>query len=142
MLNDTIFSVEDYQSVIPKYYVDFGNHSIPKNERYGKDVYDLIDYSNQPGNISKIAGFIGYIVENDNHLMFRFMFKKQTHYVFYDKQRKIARIFRFEDSDREYYTTPCVCYHNGYLYLSVMSETDLEKNPYLIVFEENIFTEI
>ncbi|MDR1372730.1 MAG: 6-bladed beta-propeller [Dysgonamonadaceae bacterium] len=139
ILNDTIFSIEDYQSVIPKYFVDFGNHSIPKNNG---DIYDLINYSSQPENINKIAGFIGNIIENDTYLMFRFMFKKQVHYVFYDKQRKNARIFRFEDSNREYYTTPCVCYHNGYIYLTIMSETDLEKNPYLIVFEENIFTKI
>jgi hypothetical protein len=142
ILNDTIFSVDDYQSINPKYFVDFEDHSIPENERYGKDVYDLIEYSNQPENINKIAGFIGYIAENDKYVMFRFMFKKQTYYTFYDKQRKVAHVFRFEDSNHEYYTTPYVSCHNGYFYLSVMSETDFEKNPYLIVFEEDIFNKI
>jgi hypothetical protein len=141
ILNDTIFYIVDYRLIIPKYFVDFGSHSMPESKR-DKNVYDLIDYSNQPENINKIAGFIGHIAEDDNYLMFRFVFKKQTYYVLYNKQCKIARVFRFEDDNHEYYTTPYVCYNNSHFYLSVMSETDFEKNPYLIVFEENIFTGI
>jgi hypothetical protein len=143
ILNDTIFAIiEDGQFIVPQYFIDFGNHSIPQNERYGKDIYSLIDYSNQQRNINKIAGFIGCIAENDNYLMFRFMFKKQAHYVFYDKQRQIASVFRFEDRYHKYYTTPYVCYHDGCIYLSIMSETDFEKNPCIVVFDENIFAKM
>ncbi|MDR0700424.1 MAG: 6-bladed beta-propeller, partial [Tannerella sp.] len=97
VLCDTIFHISD-SKIIPKYYVDFGQYAIPESERKNKDIYDLIDYTNNPENINKTAGFIRYINEDERYVKFMFIFQQKTHYTFYDKSTKIAHVYRFIDT--------------------------------------------
>jgi hypothetical protein len=138
-LCDTIFSIIDYKKMAPKYFVDFGKYSLPQTERIGKDVYDLIEYSNKPENANKIASFIRYINESDDFLRFMFIFQSKVYYCYYDKLKKTTQTYCFEDVKKEFKPAPFVYYHDGYVYLSVFSESDFEKNPYLVVFDEKDF---
>jgi hypothetical protein len=138
-LCDTIFSIPDAKKMSPEYYVDFGEYAIPQAERRGKEVYDLIDYTNKPENINKTATFIRYVNEDDRYLRFMFAFRNKTPFVFYDKQQKTARVYFFEDKNNAFVPVLFAYYYNHAVYLSVMSETDMEKNPYLFVFDESVF---
>jgi hypothetical protein len=141
LLNDTIFSIVDYKKFEPKYFIDFEQYSIPRSER-NRDIYDLIDFTNKQENRNRFASVIGYINEDDHYLRFRFGFREQTHYVFYDKLNKTSKAYRFEDKNSKFNTVGGYAYYNnGYIYLSIMSEIDMENNPYLVVFNETIFRE-
>ena len=139
ILCDTIFSVSDYNKISPKYFVDFGKYSIPQSERINKDVYDLIEYTNKEENIKKTASFIWYVNEDDKYLRFMFVFNRQIYYVFYNKANKTAQTYCFENSSK-FKASPFVYYNNGRVYLSVSSEDEIENNPYIVVFEETLFT--
>jgi hypothetical protein len=139
MLNDTIFSIVSDSIVVPKYFIDFGNQALPKYDVNDEGIYDLINFTNAPENIDKFAGFIGHIYEDDHFLKFRFQFRKKTHCVYYNKFKKTSNIYRFEDEKQVFSTTPFVCFNNGQLYLAVISETNLEENPYLVIFDESYF---
>ncbi|MDR1340227.1 MAG: 6-bladed beta-propeller [Prevotellaceae bacterium] len=139
MLCDTIFSIQEYKNMIPRYYVDFGAYAIPPYERKNKDVYDLIDYTNRPENVNKTATYIRFVSEDEHNVHFMFAFRRKTPFVFYNKHNKTANVYFFEDKNNEFIPALFACYHDKHVYLSVMSETDMEKNPYLIVFDENVF---
>ncbi|MDR1338843.1 MAG: 6-bladed beta-propeller [Prevotellaceae bacterium] len=139
MLCDTIFSIREYKNMIPLYYVDFGEYAIPPSERKNKDVYDLIDYTNRPENVNKTATYIRFVSEDEHNIRFMFAFRQKTPFVFYNKHDKTANIYFFEDKNNEFIPALFACYHDRHVYLSVMSEVDTEKNPYLVVFDENVF---
>jgi hypothetical protein len=120
----------------PKYYVDFGNHAITKSDRKGKDVYDLIDFVNKTEDTSRYAFFIGLINEDEDYLRFRFLYNKSTYYVFYNKRKKKTDIFKFKNIKQEYTTTAYANYYKGNIYLAVMSNSDIENNPYLVIIDE------
>ncbi len=138
-LNDTIFSVVNGESIVPKYFVDFKEHAIPFSVRKGKDVYDLIDYTNKPQNISRIATFIRNVYEDDKLVRFMFVYNHKIYYTKYDKVKKTTRVFCFEDMKHRLKPQPFVKYMNGKVYLSVTSEGNFEKNPSLVVFSDKYY---
>jgi hypothetical protein len=101
--------------------------AIPLHERINKDVYDLIDYTNHPENINKTATYIRFVSEDDDQRRFMFAFQRKTPFVFYNKHSSTANVYFFEDRQQRF--VPCLFayYHDKQVYLSVMSETDVEK---------------
>jgi hypothetical protein len=136
-LNDTVFAINDYNEMTAKYFIDFGKNAIPASVRFGKDVYDLIDYCGKPENADKIAGFVFNVVENDTELSFRFGFQSHTLYAFFNKENKTTQTFRFEDKTHQYKVNGGCWQNTNYLYVPAMSEIDLEQNPLLVVFDIN-----
>jgi hypothetical protein len=102
-------------------------------------MWNLRHVTNKPENINKTATFIRYVNEDDRYLRFMFAFQKKTPFVFYDKQQKTAQVYFFEDKNKAFVPVLFAYYYDHAVYLSVMSETDMEKNPYLVVFDESIF---
>ena len=136
-LCDTIFSLLDNQIVKPKYVVDFGGYTIPASVRKGKDVYDLIDYVNKTEN--KIASFVQHVAENDSYVSFKFIFDNKTPFVLYNKKDKSTNGYYFEDNSNKYIPQLFVCCHEKQVYLSVIEENAIERNPCLVVFKDDIF---
>jgi hypothetical protein len=139
-LSDTICSINNLQTVEPKYVIDFGKYAIPQSERKDKDVYDLIQYTNRPDMADKIACLAGMAYEDEQWLRFRFLFNCIC-YVYYDKQNKISNVFKFTDKTGKYKPSAYVKYYNGKIYLVVQPEFDFEQNPSIVIFDEKLFTD-
>jgi hypothetical protein len=137
-LNDTVFVINNYNSMTAKYYIDFGKSAIPAYERAGKDVYDVIDYLNKQPENAKIAGQIRNVFENEEQLLFRFGFQSRTLYALYDKENKNTQVFHFEDKNNQYNVNGLCWYYQDSLYLTVIPETDSFQNPFLVVFDKRV----
>lgn len=86
-LNDTIYTIGKDNTVQPKYTVNFGEYSIPAKERIGKDIYDLIDYTNKPEN-KKIASLVRYVHEEEKNVYFVFTQNSFSMLSIYNKETK------------------------------------------------------
>jgi hypothetical protein len=139
LLNDTIFSIHDYKQIIPKYYVDFQEKSIPAYEKTGKDLYELIQYTNRPEVIDRFAARIGYVREDEQYIRLIFWFQKRLHYVKYDKNNQLASTYCFTgnklNADLNYFMD----IRNDNLIFSASIKDNYDENPILLVINEKEF---
>lgn len=138
-LNDTIFAIENYKKISPKYFVDFNKYAIPNSVRKGKDVYDLIEYTNKPENLNSIATFVRYVSEDEHFLRFIFVYNHKIHYTKYYKELGISKTFSINDNQNNYTPTPFLFVNGNKIYISLNSTKELESNPLLVVFDDSIF---
>jgi len=136
IFSDTIYAIQNYEHISPRYFVDFGKNAVPASEK--DEIEKIVRYLNQPENIDK-AMLLQYVSETDRYINFVFPCHTKTHFVRYDKKHKTTQIFRFEDKSDEYRPQLFFCYRDKQVYLSILSNNDSEKNPCLIVFEEEVF---
>lgn len=94
-LYNDIYSIDDKQNVIVKYYVDFGENNVPLNP-YFKDEYDRIDFVNNSK--KNYASFVSNIYESDKYFCFRFVFDGEKCLGVYDKSNGKTDAFVFISS--------------------------------------------
>ena len=98
-LCDTIFSIKNLTNIYPKYYVDFGTYSIPRNV-YKKGTWALVEFLNEEENADRYAGFIHNIHESQRYLTAFFSFHEdKLDFIVYDKVKKQAKNYALFDSD-------------------------------------------
>jgi len=136
LLNDTIFYVQNYNKLIPKYYVDFQDKAIPANERVEKDLYKVIQYTNRPEVIEKIASRIGYIHEDDNYIRFLFMFQRKMHYVRYDKNKQLVFTYCFSGEQLNADVNYFLDVQDDNIVLSANIKDNYDKNPMLLIIND------
>jgi hypothetical protein len=138
LLNDTIFSIMNYERILPKYYVNFQDKTIPAYERAGKGLYDLIQYTNRPEVIKQIATRIGYIHEDEKYIRFIFWFQQKLHYVKYDKNSQSVSTYCFTGEKLNVKMSYFMDIQDDNLILSAFIK-DSDENPVLLLINEKEF---
>jgi hypothetical protein len=136
-LCDTIYTI-DAQVIAAKYFVDFGKYAIPQSARKEYDVYDLVNYVNQPKNKDQIATLIGRVNEDANYLRFRFILTN-VYYLYYHKKSQEITLFKLTDPSETYKVAAYIQYEKGKIYQILQSNIDIETNPSIVVFNEDVF---
>jgi hypothetical protein len=134
-LNDTIYSFDEQNLIIPKYVVDFNNYSIPANEKKGKETNQIIEYL-QTSNIPKIATGIKYI--NEDSVFIRFVFVQKegiVNYAKYNKKSKIAKVFQITDSQSKLKAQLFMAFIDGKIIMS-FNNINEQDNPKLAFIDD------
>jgi len=137
-LNDTIYSFNEKNLIIPKYVVDFNNYSIPAYEKLGKDTKQIVEYL-QTTNKTKIATGIKYIHEDSIFIRFVFVQKEGiVNYVKYNKNSKTAKVFNISDSQHKLRPQLFMAFKDGKIIMSFQN-LNQEENPILVfINDENL----
>jgi hypothetical protein len=136
ILNDTIFSVRDYSTVIPKYHVDFQEKAILSYEREGKDLYEVIQYTNRPEVAERTAVSVRYIHEDDNYVRFLFVYQQRVHYARYNKTTQVTDTYCFDGSLLNVKLEYFMDMKGDSLVLSASNKENDDENPMLLVINE------
>jgi len=98
-LCDTIFAVKDLEKIYPKYYVNFGENSIPKSVRK-KGTYEVLYFLyDMEDDADRYATSLKDIHEGQTYVTAFFWYKEGLLYVLkYDKQKKQAFTYKLIDS--------------------------------------------
>ena len=133
-LNDTIFSVINNVSYMPKYYVNFNKKSLPS---YIKklDLYDAIEFSNKLENKAKYASLIRCVSEDKVFLKFIFLFNDGVYYVKYNKHDEHIKTYKLVDNSKK--IEPLIYLHNDKLIVPINNLEDT-SNPSLVIINESL----
>lgn len=132
-LNDTIYTLKS-KSIVPRFYVDFGEYKIPLQHQKNKTIPEILEYI---GTVeSDIAIGVRYIHEDLANIRFIFTFDAGIYYVRYNKQTKSTSLCNFYDpagyQELEYFMS----YNEGKIMLSIPCMDDSEGNPKLLLIDE------
>lgn len=136
-LNDTIYTVVN-SNIYPKYVVDFGPNSISKEERAGKDIYDLIGFVNKPEN-GKYATFVRYVYEGDRCVYFVFGYEKDVLFAKYDKVDKKSTVYSLSrgNNGQQYRFASFLKIDKGQIIMVLEDCRNIENNQSLFIIDKN-----
>jgi len=96
-LCDTIYTTHNMEFVYPKYYIDFGTNSVPK-EVSKKGTFEVMMFLNED-ETDRYASFVKDIHECQDYLTAFFAYKEFYLYLLkYDKKKKQSQSYLFTDS--------------------------------------------
>ncbi|TVR18383.1 MAG: 6-bladed beta-propeller [Balneolaceae bacterium] len=95
-LIDTVYSIHN-GSIEPRYYLDFGDASIPENvftlrRNHGSNEYDWANFFSMEIDDKNYIGFLSMFNETDSFIHFRFGTRQQNYNAIYNKETEEIKI--------------------------------------------------
>lgn len=139
--SDSVYrAAPDSMAIEFAYYIDFGKHKLPESLKHGKDTYELMQTSNTEDFTDNIATNVVCCNETADKFRFVFMFRKEVHYVEYDRRSGGVSTVRIQDPDGG--LNPAAGLFTYYaedgFYISARSD-DADSNPVLVRFGYDVF---
>ncbi len=135
LLNDTIFTVTNLDTYLPKYYVNFNEKAVP-NDIKKLDLYDAIEFVNKPENKQKYATLIRSVSEDNLYLRFIFFFNGDVYYTKYDKEKDYTKTYKI--THKSDVIEPLLTIYNGKIIVPINIMEDNNCNPMLAIIDESI----
>ncbi|MDE6483175.1 MAG: 6-bladed beta-propeller [Rikenellaceae bacterium] len=139
--SDSVYrAAPDSMEIALAYRIDFGKHKLPESLKQGKDTYELFQTSNTEEFTDNIATNVVCCNETADKFRFVFMFRKEVHYVEYDKKSGGVSTIMIEDPEGKLNTTTGLFtyYAEDGFYISAKSD-DIDSNPVLVKFGYDVF---
>ncbi len=121
------------------FHIDFGEHKFPESLKAGKEVYELLQISNTEDFIENIA-ILWSANETEEKLRCVFSFRREVHYVEYDKKSGDVKTIKINDPKGKLdpIATLFTLFTDDAFYISAVNK-DMDSNPYLVRFGYDVF---
>ena len=130
-----IYSIEKDFILKPKYFINFGKYSIPKNIYRMNNAEKIMEYL--LNNEKVVVSSIQYVIENESYLNFTFSLDSTYYLVIFNKKDGKTKVYELKLSEHFYFYPFMTIHEDNYVFCGVDTSNPL-SNVEIIFIKQNI----